>query len=81
MSDHDTPETTPIGAGGCAWAALRAGLWMDVLLFLGLTVVVALRPARWTEVYWVILGTGLYKSLTTGVASYFQCRARLRRAS
>lgn len=81
MIEGDDTEPRPMGAGGCAWAALRAGLWMDLLLLGGLLVVVAFRPTRWTEVYWVIMGTGLYKSVTTGVASYLTCRARINRAT
>ena len=81
MTDPSTEDTPQPTQDNCAWAALRAGLWLDGVLFFGLLIVVAFRPSRWTEVYWVIMGTGLYKSVTTGVATYLSCRAKLRRAT
>lgn len=78
-----TPETPPdsagVPAGSCGWVALRSGLWIDLAVLGVLLAGTFLDAERWSEAYWIILGTGLGKSVATGLASYLGCRRRLAR--
>lgn len=79
MSDDRGDAAGTVGPGRCAFAALRSGLWLDGVLLLGILVVASVGQARWTEVYTIILATGLVKSVSTGLAAYFTCRKAARR--
>jgi hypothetical protein len=79
VSVRGEPNAPPVAPDACAWDALRSGLWLDLALLFGLLVLAAARPERWESLYWIVLGTGLGKSVSTGLASFWSCRSRLRR--
>lgn len=79
MTTQTPPEGQGVPAGSCGWMALRSGLWVDLAVLGALLVVSVLDADRWPDAYWIILGTGLSKSVSTGIAAYVGCRRTLGR--